>query len=479
MTVNHLVPGSNPGAGAILTKHPIDPIKSFIEAYLASEYDTFKKNYDTIKRLYKVDNIFYYRRRINKKLFRISLRTKILKIALYRKKILDMLENEQMYKFKSGDYELIFEYDTEEELDRMLDRAERLEKLKHTKDLAKKLEIAEKSNATLTFQLLFNKFIALSRKIEKVDVETIKHYQTTINFLNEFFNQSDINEITLAEYEKWVKWLEDGTRTNVTINKHIRNLKFLINWGFKREDVHLEKDVTQSLETLDEIKQAMERKKIVRNYTNKEVEKIISYNQEKYPEMQKIFKILAYTGMRSGELWALTNDDIKLKDNIYYINILDSKTISGIREIPIHENILDLVLNTKFPILGFDTKAKRYTKGSWQKKTRTALYNIIKEEKNDNPTLNVHTLRGTFMKNILKKRIKIKDPYALVILQEIVGHKKVEKTSLTMDIYGKGNELDYKSELVHEIDYFTEELKLSDEEEKEIDELLDTKFEIE
>ena len=48
-----------------------------------------------------------------------------------------------------------------------------------------------------------------------------------------------------------------------------------------------------------------------------------------------------------------------------------------------------------------------------------------------------------------------------------------------MDIYGKGNELDYKSELVHEIDYLTEELKLSDEEEKEIDELLDTKFEIE
>ena len=183
--------------------------------------------------------------------------------------------------------------------------------------------------------------------------------------------------------------------------------------------------------------------------------------------------------MRSGELWALTNDDIKLKDNIYYINILDSKTISGIREIPIHENILDLVLNTKFPILGFDSKSKRYTKGSWQKKTRTALYKIIEEEKNDNPTLNVHTLRGTFMKNILKKRIKMKDPYALVILQEIVGHKKVEKTSLTMDIYGKGNELDYKSELVHEIDYLTEELKLSDEEEKEIDELLDTKFEIE
>ncbi len=479
MTVNHLVPGSNPGAGATLTKLPKNTIKSIVEAILASEYDTFKKTYDTIKRLYKVNQTFYYRRRINKKLIRISLRTKNLQIALYRKRILDMMGKEEMYQFKDGDFELIFEYDTEEERKSILSEALELRKLKDKKDLNEKLDKAEKSNAPITFLLLFNKFTSISQKAKNVDIDTIKHYNTTIKFLTQFFNQSCINDIKLVEYEKWRNWLQDETRTNVTINKHIRNLKNLVDWGFKRDDVHLTNNIVQSLETLDETQEALERKKIVRNYTNQEMKRIISYENKKYPEMQTIFKILAYTGMRSGELWALTNDNIKVKNNIHYINIPDAKTINGIREIPIHKDILDLVLNTKFPILGYDPNGKRYNKGSWQKKTRIALYQIIEKEKEENKTLNVHTIRGTFMKNILKKRVKLRDPYALLMLQEIVGHKKVEKVALTMDIYGKGNELDYKQELVHEIDYFEEDILLSETEERELDNLIDRKFEVE
>ncbi len=71
-------------------------------------YDTLSKKCDTqILRLYKVNETFYYRRRYKNKLFRISLRTKHLKEALYRKKLLDFV--------KGDDYELIFEYDMMEE----------------------------------------------------------------------------------------------------------------------------------------------------------------------------------------------------------------------------------------------------------------------------------------------------------------------------------------------------------------------------
>lgn len=48
-----------------------------------------------------------------------------------------------------------------------------------------------------------------------------------------------------------------------------------------------------------------------------------------------------------------------------------------------------------------------------------------------------------------------------------------------MDTYGKGNELDYKSELVHEIDYLCDDMSLSQEDEEKIDKLLDSKFLIE
>ena len=53
---------------------------------LFSNYDTKLQKYDT-KNIYKVDEVFYYRKKINYKIYRISLKTKSIKIALNRKKI--------------------------------------------------------------------------------------------------------------------------------------------------------------------------------------------------------------------------------------------------------------------------------------------------------------------------------------------------------------------------------------------------------
>ena len=78
------------------------------------------KKCDTPLRLYKVRDIFYYRRRHKGKLFRISLKTKYLKVALHRKKLIDLIEGDDLFKMKSGDYGLVFEYDTKEELETYL-----------------------------------------------------------------------------------------------------------------------------------------------------------------------------------------------------------------------------------------------------------------------------------------------------------------------------------------------------------------------
>jgi hypothetical protein len=51
-------------------------------------------------RLYKVNSIYYYRRRIKQKLFRISLHTKDIKTALKRKRVLDLLNGEEMFKLE-------------------------------------------------------------------------------------------------------------------------------------------------------------------------------------------------------------------------------------------------------------------------------------------------------------------------------------------------------------------------------------------
>ena len=84
------------------------------EKYL---YDTTSKICDTT-RIYKVKNTYYYRRKIKQKLYRISLKTTNLKTCLKRKKLLNLMNDEEfiLFTMKLGDYEYIFEYDDIEDL---------------------------------------------------------------------------------------------------------------------------------------------------------------------------------------------------------------------------------------------------------------------------------------------------------------------------------------------------------------------------
>lgn len=55
--------------------------------------------------------------------------------------------------------------------------------------------------------------------------------------------------------------------------------------------------------------------------------------------------ILIYTGMRAGEYISLSAGDVNLRQQ--YINIKKSKTLAGIRKIPIHKKILSLLTERK------------------------------------------------------------------------------------------------------------------------------------
>jgi hypothetical protein len=54
------------------------------------------------------------------------LRTADIVIAVKRKKILDLLKGSELYKLEMGDFKLMFEYDTEEELKIALENAQKI-----------------------------------------------------------------------------------------------------------------------------------------------------------------------------------------------------------------------------------------------------------------------------------------------------------------------------------------------------------------
>lgn len=87
--------------------------------------------------------------------------------------------------------------------------------------------------------------------------------------------------------------------------------------------------------------------------------------------------ILLYTGMRVGEMLHLQKSDVNLRQG--YIRITKSKTVSGIRTIPIHHRVLPLIARrmTSFGVyLIADTEGKPYDYSRYCLLWRAVMHSI-------------------------------------------------------------------------------------------------------
>lgn len=87
--------------------------------------------------------------------------------------------------------------------------------------------------------------------------------------------------------------------------------------------------------------------------------------------------ILLYTGMRVGEMLALQKTDVNIRQG--YIRITKSKTVSGIRTIPIHHRIFPLITNRMKSIgvhLIADSKGKQYDYSRYCQLWREVMHSI-------------------------------------------------------------------------------------------------------
>lgn len=87
--------------------------------------------------------------------------------------------------------------------------------------------------------------------------------------------------------------------------------------------------------------------------------------------------ILLYTGMRVGEMLHIKKSDVNLRQG--YIRITRSKTVSGIRNIPIHHRVLPLIAHrmTSFGVYLFaDTEGKPYDYSRYCLLWRAVMHSI-------------------------------------------------------------------------------------------------------
>ncbi len=278
-----MVTGSNPVSGATFFDTPQTTINTTLTKLLASQYsnyDTIDKKYDTTPlRLYKVDKTFYYRRRIKQKLFRISLKTKNIKVALKRRRTLDLIDGEEMFQIDTGDFKLMFEYDTEEELRTALETAKEIQiqaQLQRFKEVKEHIQSSEANTNDITFELLRDKFIARKKSDNRVSADSIGAYNTTFKMLISFFKDSLIDSLTVEDFEAFKDFkVNQKTSSNRTINKHLTYTRNFLQFAVDRH--YITYNNAKPVTPLDEVKDKQERKKQVENYSQSDIKTILEF----------------------------------------------------------------------------------------------------------------------------------------------------------------------------------------------------------
>ena len=199
-----------------------------------------------------------------------------------------------------------------------------------------------------------------------------------------------------------------------TVNMEIGTLRTIFGLAIKWQ--YLKENPTKSVNMLKE-----DDVKPPRFLTLKEAKEILKMaNKDMYP----ILFTFLYTGMRKSELKNLEWKDVDLQRKLIYIRFKTHwKPKAGEREIPIHKNLLKLLIelkNQKHPNsdLVFHTED-----GSQVTKLRKKFMCLTKRCGYPDIT-QIHSLRHTFASHLVMKGVD------LATVQKLMGHADIQTTMI-------------------------------------------------
>ncbi|MEA2019075.1 MAG: tyrosine-type recombinase/integrase, partial [Campylobacterota bacterium] len=168
--------------------------------------------------------------------------------------------------------------------------------------------------------------------IDKLKHKDLIAYRDYLHKINNKVKRDTINT-TLTDTITFINYCTDTL--NYIGQKITNKVKFKLTTKEKlssKRDSFTNEDIKKILDNIDLIKHSSKTNKL-NKYAN---------------EYEIIIKIAMYTGARENEICQLTKNDIKVDNGINYINFTidlnsdekDLKTISSIRKIPIHSDLL-------------------------------------------------------------------------------------------------------------------------------------------
>ena len=250
-----------------------------------------------------------------------------------------------------------------------------------------------------------NEFLEIKKNT--VSINTLASYKSILKLLDDDINISDITKL---EYEKKLnQYRETYSPQHIKLIKNIFNIffKFIKSYYAPTFDINLEF-------TLSKEDKFEEKQKIKYIETNKiqEVLELITH-----PITKDFVTVQLLTGLRAGELLAVTSKDIDIKNKTLSVNktkhasgiFTSPKTLSSIRTIEIDDRTLEILM--------------RYTSAS------ETIFNTTVQTLNHNlknVKLSTHMFRHTHVALLVEAGVPIK------VISERLGHSKIDTT---LDIY--------------------------------------------
>ena len=247
----------------------------------------------------------------------------------------------------------------------------------------------------------------LEIKKNTVSINTLASYKSILKLLD---NDINISDITKLKYEKKLnQYRETYSPQHIKLIKNIFNIffKFIKSYYVPTFDINLEF-------TLSKEDKFEEKQKIKYIETNKIQEVLESIT---HPITKDFVTVQLLTGLRAGELLAVTSKDIDIKNKTLSVNktkhssgiFTSPKTLSSVRTIEIDDKTLEILM--------------RYTSAS------ETLFNTTIQTLNHNlknVKLSTHMFRHTHVALLVEAGVPIK------VISERLGHSKIDTT---LDIY--------------------------------------------